>query len=369
MQCERWALLVRLGSPDLPRPPEGEVPMRTQRARTSILFAVFLGVVLALAGCSLPPPPAPVGGASGDYLFCFWNLENLFDDKPDRRHGPDAVYDKWFAENAEARKEKYDHLGEALVKLNDGRGPDILAAAELESERAAELLREALNKRLPAELQYEHVLMKEVSAGRHIAPAIITRLPVDAARTQLLDKRRRILEGHIVVNGHDLVVIASHWTSRVSDEEGEGRDKYAKEIYGRFRAMYESNPDVDLLVCGDFNDTPDSESVVKYLHATTDRNDLRPGGPPALLALFKERDDVGSHYYSGRWYTFDQIVVSPGLLEDRGWTVEPQTARIVNDLTADRKGRPWRFGNPRDQGPRGYSDHFPVTVRLKAQRN
>jgi hypothetical protein len=31
----------------------------------------------------------------------------------------------------------------------------------------------------------------------------------------------------------------------------------------------------------------------------------------------------------------------------------------------DRKKRPWRFGSEHDKGPRGYSDHFPVTVRLK----
>jgi endonuclease/exonuclease/phosphatase family metal-dependent hydrolase len=330
------------------------------------MLLVLLGVVLALPGCSMPPAP-PAGGGSADYLFCFWNVENLFDDKLDHRHGADTAYDRWFAEDAKARKEKYDHLSEALVKLNEGRGPDILAVAEVESVRAADLLRDALNDRLPAELHYQHVLMKEVSGGRHISPAILTRLPVEADRTQLLDKRRRILEGHLVVNGHDLVVIASHWTSRVSDEEGEGRDKYAKEIYGRFRAMYESNPDVDLLICGDFNDTPSSESVVKYLHATTNREDLRPGGPPALLDLFSDQDHAGTHYYNGHWYTFDQIVVSPGLLEGRGWTVEPATARIVDDLTADRKGRPWRFGNERDRGPRGYSDHFPVTVRLKVQ--
>ena len=80
--------------------------------------------------------------------------------------------------------------------------------------------------------------MRNVVGGRHISPAVLTRLPVDARRTQVLDKRRRILEVHIEVNGHDLVVLASHWTSRVSDKRGTGRDKYADEIYGRFHAMY-----------------------------------------------------------------------------------------------------------------------------------
>ena len=39
-----------------------------------------------------------------------------------------------------------------------------------------------------------------------------------------------------------------------------------------------------------------------------------------------------------------------------------------NTLTADRKGRPRRFGG-KDAEPdeRGYSDHFPATVRLKVQ--
>jgi endonuclease/exonuclease/phosphatase family metal-dependent hydrolase len=343
--------------------------MRTPRIRTWIILALLAGLALALPGCGVPPAP-PAGGISGDYLFCFWNVENLFDDKLDHRHGADTSYDRWFAEDAAARKEKLAHLSEALVKLNDGKGPDILAVAEVETVRAAELLRDALNDRLPGELRYENVLMEEVSSGRHIAPAIITRLPVERGRTHLLDNRRRILEGHLVVNGHELVVIASHWTSRVSDEEGQGRDKYAKEIYGRFRAMYERNPDVALLICGDFNDTPRNESVVEHLHATPDRDKvLPPRDSPLLLDLFdgKEKDTVGSHYHDGHWYTFDQIVVSPGLLDDKGWTVEPETARIVNDLTADKKGRPWRFGNERDRGPRGYSDHFPVTVRLKVQ--
>jgi len=47
---------------------------------------------------------------------------------------------------------------------------------------------------------------------------------VEKDRTELLGKnQQRILEGHIKANGHDLVIVVSHWTSRVSDEEGEKR--------------------------------------------------------------------------------------------------------------------------------------------------
>src|SRR5262245_19146415 len=150
------------------------------------------------------PPPAPPG-PPGEYLFCFWNVENLFDDRDDARPPDDEQYDNWFSRDPVARNLKLQHLSEALQKLNGGRGPDIVAAVEVEGNRAAELLRDALNQRLadPA-LHYQHVLMKDLSAGRHIAPAVITRLPVREAQTRLLGSRLRILETLIDVNGHDL---------------------------------------------------------------------------------------------------------------------------------------------------------------------
>jgi endonuclease/exonuclease/phosphatase family metal-dependent hydrolase len=345
------------------------------------LAPVIAGIaILAFVVIDCLPPPRPPTqytdpAAAGDYLFCSWNLENFFDDHHDHRtNRADREYDAWFAEDPEALRLKLDHLSEALVKLNGGKGPDILAVVEVESRRAAELLQQALNQRLanPA-LKYTHVLMKELTAGRHIAPAIITRLPVEADRTRLHGNRLRILEGHIQVNDHDLVVIASHWTARVTDEEGSRRSKYGDQIYGIFRSMVRSNPQVDLLICGDFNDPPDAPSVTESLHAVGDIEEvLHPRGQPLLLDLFAGKDPAGgfgTHYYNGKWFIFDQIVVSPGMLDDQGWSVDPESAQTVNTLyrPGDRRRRPWRFGNERDRAPRGYSDHFPVTVRLQVR--
>jgi hypothetical protein len=57
------------------------------------------------------------------------------------------------------------------------------------------------------------------------------------------------------------------------------------------------------------------------------------------------------------------------MLGGGGWTCETETAKIVNDLTEYKEGRqkghPHRFGNEKDKDERGWSDHFPVTVRLK----
>ncbi len=268
---------------------------------------------------------------------------------------------------------KLDKLCEALLKLNGGKGPDILAVCEVESVRAAELLQQALNARLadPA-LHYTTVLMKELAAGRHIAPAILTRLPVVRHKTRLHGKRQRILEGHVKVAGHDLVVFAAHWTSRVREDTDKGRAAYADTLYGNFRAMHTSNPAVDVLICGDFNDSPADESVAHHLHATGDAAAAKNNpSPPLLFNLFANKD-ASAHgtYYHNRWFIFDQIVVSPGMLDEAGWSCDPASARTVNNLTrpGDRLQRPWRFGGERETGARGYSDHFPVTVRLHVRR-
>jgi endonuclease/exonuclease/phosphatase family metal-dependent hydrolase len=346
--------------------------MSVRHVRVSFFAALVIGCGALLSGCLQQVPVIPPSD-TGEYLFCFWNVENLFDDQLDHRdHKADEEYDTWFAEDPEALALKLDHLSEALIQLNDGRGPDILAVAEVESLRAAELLRQALNRRVPdPSLEYTNVLMKELVAGRHIAPAIITRLPVERDRTRLHGSRLRILEGHITVHGHDLVVIASHWTARVTDEHGEHRDKYGDQIYGTFRGMYLRNPKVDLVVCGDFNDPPEAPSVTRHLHAIGAIDAvLHPRNGPYLLNLFADKDSQagwGTHYYGGKWTIFDQIVVSPGMLDDLGWSCDPESARTIHTLTrpGDPKHRPWRFGNRHDHFPRGYSDHFPVTARLK----
>jgi endonuclease/exonuclease/phosphatase family metal-dependent hydrolase len=323
------------------------------------------------AACSSTSGPAPGAPAGTEYLFCFWNLENFYDDKPnDWGSTPDKTYDEWFASNEQVQKKKVENITSTIAGLNDGNGPDIFCAAEIEStERAVELLKEGLNARIkPGAAPYQHVLFKPLKGGRNISTAILTRLPVSADRTRLLGSRLRILEGHVDVNGHDLAVIASHWTSRVSDEKGMGRAKYGDQIYGQFRAMYTSNPKADLVICGDFNDNPTDPSVTEHLHAIGDpRKVQESGNPPLLFDLLAQPQFEGkaTHVYRGKHFLFDQIVVSPGMLDRVGWWCEPDTTHIVTDKLVDSKGRPRPFGDRNHKGERGYSDHLPVTVRLK----
>lgn len=348
------------------------------RGHTSAIALICAALVLGFLSCGCDAPQVPQvelnGAASGEYLFCFWNVENLFDDQLDHRTGPgDKEYDPWMAGDPETLKLKLKKLCDALLAMNDGKGPDILAICEVENVRAAELLQKALNDRIPdPKLHYANVLMKEVSVGRHIAPAILTRLPVVKPKTRSFGNRFRIVQGHVVVGGHELIVLASHWTSRLKDGSDRGRGEYADKLYGAVNAMFLSNPAVDVIVCGDFNAAPDDEAVTGNLHATGDRNAVTSHKPMRLLNLLADKDarnGFGTHYYK-KWLMYDHVVVSPGMLDDSAWSCDPASLKVVQSLAkpGDRLGRPWRFGSENDKGPRGYSDHFPVTVRVKVQR-
>jgi endonuclease/exonuclease/phosphatase family metal-dependent hydrolase len=354
--------------------------------RRSLIGAASLVCLagLVLSGCDdavFPPetqtvtPGDQAAGAPGsakDYLFCLWNVENLFDDKDDGRNGQgDKEYDGWLASQPDMLRLKLSKLTDALLEMNHGKGPDILAVVEVESVRAAELLKWALNARLadPA-LHYKHVLMKEVAIGRHIAPAIITRLPVLADKTRQHGARHhRILEGRVVVDGQELTIVASHWTSRLRDENVKARLEYGDKIHGAMSQIYHANPHADFLVCGDFNDTPQDPSVAQRLRAVADPRQVRIGAPElTMLNLFGDKAPAahGTLNHDGRWYIFDQIAVSPGMLDSAGWSCDPASTRTIKLARPDdAKQRPWRFGGANDTAPRGYSDHFPVTVRLR----
>jgi len=92
-----------------------------------------------------------------------------------------------------------------------------------------------------------------------------------------------------------------------------------------------------------------------------------------LFDLFAGKDPAagfGTQFHKGKWYIFDQIVVSPALLQGGGgWVCDPASAHTLSTLyrPSDRHKQPWRFGNPHDRFERGYSDHYPVTVRLKVE--
>jgi endonuclease/exonuclease/phosphatase family metal-dependent hydrolase len=323
------------------------------------------------------PPPIAGDGRPATFLFCSWNVENFFDDTDDPKNH-DGM-ENWFGTDSAAFRDKVNQLADGLLRMNGGVGPDIACLVEVESERSMSALRDALNARLEAagagNRKYGPILFRDNNTGRRFAPGILSRVGVTTDRTRRLgaaNRNNRILEGHLHHNGYELIVLVAHWTSRVTDgpEDGSRRMSYANDCYGRVNEILHSNPDADVIVCGDFNDEFKDASMQTGLRATDDLSLVRnASGEPRLLALFASwsGDPPGTIYGRGKWSVFDHICTTRGLLDDRGWGCDPNSATVFAPDQFRRESRrrePFEFGSRNDTGPRGYSDHFPVTVRL-----
>lgn len=367
-----------------------KLPPPARRVVAALAVLAVLGASVYFLFCrdaGSPTQPGAAPGPAGTYLFCTWNVENFFDDQDDPANHDET--EDWFARDPAAFRQKTDRLADALLLMNGDAGPDILAVCEVESERCLGALRDAVNAKLRAagkgELCYEHILFIEDKTGRRFAPGILTRLAVVADRTQKLGSGglKRTLEGHLRVNGHELVVIASHWTSHArdsgaadKDRSAANRSRYAESCYGRARAIVTANPDAEVIVCGDFNDEFVAPSLQQGLHATADALAVQQArAEPRLLdlcaGLESRLDPKGTIYYgpARKWSVFDHICVSRGLLDESGWSCDPKETEIFapKELRTNVTGEPFKFGGLHHKGERGYSDHFPVITRLRLE--
>jgi endonuclease/exonuclease/phosphatase family metal-dependent hydrolase len=357
------------------------VALRHPLTALAVIGVLIVGAVAYYWWSNRPkhaePPPVVGDGNPGSILLCAWNVENFFDDQDDPKVHDDM--EDWFGTDPAAFRLKVDHLAEGLLKMNNGAGPDVACLCEVESDRCMKALQEAANAKLDAaglgDRKYTATLFKGDNMGRHFAPGIMTRIGVTADRTRKLGKTHngRLIEGHLHLNGHELIVIVAHWTSRVTDKEGQGgrRADYAQDIYGRVNEILHANADADVIVCGDFNDEFKDPSIQNDLHATDDPAAVRDSvKEPRLLDVMANwaapSDPPGSIHGKGHWSVFDHICVARGLLDEKDWSCNPRTARVfaAKEMRHGKHGEPFAFGKKVHEGPRGYSDHFPVIVQL-----
>lgn len=181
---------------------------------------------------------------------------------------------------------------------------------------------------------------------------------------------RDILWVEGLLNGEKVHVFVNHWPSRSGGEQvttlkRQAAAQVCKDVLDSLR---KADPNVQAIVMGDMNDDPISPSMAKILRATGKKDQISKQG---LYNPFSEKykKGTGTTAWRDAWSLFDQIVVSPGLLEQDGFFF--YKAEIYNkpnmiQSTGVYRGYPFRsFISGRFSG--GYSDHFPVLIYLVKQ--
>lgn len=321
------------------------------------------------------------------YGVGFYNLENLFDTchdngKNDYEFLPDGTY-KW---DGEKYTHKLKNLSRVLSEMGTDKLPKVgcavIGVAEVENAKClADLCNEEpLKTRGFRYVHEEGPDQRGIDCGLLFNPSLFSvrdtrlvpyvyKLPQDSMRAT---------RGFFVVSGtmadEHVTIIVCHLPSRGASsyyrEEGASQLKVVKD------SLIAADPTVKLVVMGDMNDDPQDKSMAQCLGAKRKISEVGDGD------MYNPWWDVlasgsGTLSYQGAWNLFDQIILSPSLI-DRQKTKDYSTLKLFSHQIFRRdyllqkdgqyKGTPLRTHGG-GQWLNGYSDHLPTVVYLvKAQR-
>lgn len=312
-----------------------------------------------------------------EYTIAFYNLENLFDIRNDK-----TKYDSDFLPGSDKRwtKKRYESklykLGQVISKIGldtTKKPPAIVGLAEVENKDVIQDL--IASKELESyDYGYVHYDSKD---ERGIDVALLydkTVFTVEDSKTYTIylkddngeqDYTRDILLVSGMFYFERVHVIVNHWPSR-REGELESKPKRIKaaqkviEIINYLKGMH-LNPKI--LVMGDFNDNPNNESI-KLL---SKHGELY--NPMETLLSYSR----GSVSYRFKWNLFDQILFSTNFFETETNKLKFDEANIFDETFLKQhngkyKGQPFRtYEGAKYKG--GFSDHFPVYVKLYSMKS
>lgn len=339
-------------------------------------FFAVIGVLLAFL-------PASAQKKYSVYGIGFYNQENLFDTchdegKRDYDFLPAGSY-KW---NAMKYNHKLNNMSRALADMGTDVLPNIgcaiIGLAEVENSKALDdlIAQPALSAR---NYQYVHI---EGPDRRGIDCALLYNPSLFSVKnTRLVPYVQKLKKdsafytrGFLTVSGtladENVAVIVCHLPSRFS--ESFYRELGAEQVKAIKDSLLNDDPNCKVFVMGDMNDDPIDKSMAGILKGKANIKDVNEGDMynPWYNILVKE--GVGTLLYQGSWNLFDQILVTPNLLNKddkkdfsslKFWKNQIFKRDYLFQTEGKYKGSPKRT-TAGGVWLNGYSDHLPVVVYL-----
>jgi endonuclease/exonuclease/phosphatase family metal-dependent hydrolase len=138
-----------------------------------------------------------------------------------------------------------------------------------------------------------------------------------------------------------------------------------------------NNRNLPILAMGDFNDEPFNRSMQEYLLGTRDPGRVKGSPLPRLLNLMwplMQGDDPGTYLYSSTWNMLDQFLVSKEFIKNTSKVkvVDGSTAMFKPPQLKGPAGAAKKYGRPSKPSSfdqTGFSDHYPVVMKIRTNSN
>lgn len=311
--------------------------------------------------------------AASSYTVMFYNVENLFDCIDDPHvNDNDFLPEKGKYWSWKRYTTKRENIARVIAAVGEGTAPVLVGLCEVENEG---VVRQLVQYKPLSTLAYRYVHYESpdprgidvalLYQPNHFTPLVTHKLPV-VYSTRKPTRDVLYVKG-LLASTDTLHVMVCHAPSRLGGEVESGlKRKQAmlviKQVVDSVQTVC---PRAKILIMGDFNETPVEKNIVEVLGAVPVE---QMKATTSLVNLLS--DAAGSYKYRGEWSQIDQFMVSPALLEDKGYTVEGKVGYVYkaefllqDDATYMGK-KPYRtYIGPRYLG--GFSDHLPIYLHLR----
>lgn len=311
-----------------------------------------------------------------DFRVMSYNVENLFDteDNPDKNDN-----DFLPTGNHHWTRGRYYHKLQQIAKVISAAGewgtPALVGLCEVENDS---VLIHLLN-RTPLKLQQSHYCMTHGSDTRGINTALLYQQdkfryighkehPVVFTRKQHKHTRNILHVWGKILTSDTLDVFICHLPSRYGGEKESEADRFdaAHTLRHLCDSLIQSRRIPQILIMGDFNDTPENACITEVLGAMPVSPQPDASTLYNLFANPRILNFAGTHKYQGEWSQLDQIIVSGNLInKDSRMHIIPESIRIFAPDFLFTKDKTWRGKRPartyygfKYEG--GYSDHLPL---------
>ena len=307
------------------------------------------------------------------YTIAFYNIENLFDIHNNPLKNDDDFIPgsrkRWTLKRYKNKLRKLSFAISSIGFKDTLSHPAIVGLAEVEN---AKVLQELIDSKHLKDLPYAFVHY-ESPDERGIDVALLydkNLFKVIHSKTfsiELTDENNEVDYTRDILlvtgefKGEKIHLIVNHWPSRRqgSNETEYKRLKASDKVVEIINQLKQDEEDSKIIVMGDFNDDPASNSIKQLVKAHGLFNPM-----DTLLSYTR-----GTTTHHSKWNLFDQIMVSPNFFERESNSLRYVEADIFDEdflklFNGKYKGSPFRtYVGKKYKG--GYSDHFPVHITVK----
>ncbi len=313
------------------------------------------------------------------YRIMFWNTENLFDYlndtlTEDEEFLPESIR-HWTREKYE---EKLIHVYKTIFSAGFQIPPEIIGLCEIENKKVIfDLIQGTPFKYFKYKfVHHESSDRRGIDVAFQYNPGSIRvieerPLPVNLNKINGGGTRDILYVRAAFLCEDTVSFFINHWPSKYG---GAGiTEKFRKFAAETLRMSIDSLqkrlPKEKIIIMGDFNDPPESNSILLHLGCV---ETLENGQPVKLFNVSKARglEFQGSHKYQGIWEMLDQFIVNGYMLRNCSklctsmeyFKVYSPSFLLENDNNYGGK-KPFRTWNGMKYQA-GFSDHLPILLDL-----